>query len=768
MDLASAIRSNERLKRLFWQGKFGLETERLRVDSKGCLAHSPHPAGLGSKSEHPFITTDFSESQLELISPPMDSLESARGFIQTLLNVVQSELPEGEQLWPQSMPCALPDEEQIPLARFDGDASGRTEYREYLSRIYGRSRQTISGSHFNFSFLPEFFELLSRETGLAEAEVKEQLYLKMVRNLMRDRWLLVGLLGRSPLAHESLHLKELVSGKLIPVCCKHGVSIRCSAIGYRNPESLPADYSSVQNYLDGLNALVSAGKLLNPNELYLPVRMKTASDGKTISHIELRIMDIDPEDPTGMPLDALRLLHLGVLFAALKDENDAFEWEQQIEADHLQNQIACWGFSEDATAFCEAQPNPGSSLRLQASELFDDIERRVFGAFPVAPAPYRQSFESYRSTLEDWNNSPVNKLKQGIETQGFIPYHLQQAGSHALELASESFKFHAFTDLELSTQLLLKAAVRKGIQFEILDRKRNFIRLNRGAKQELVIQATKTSLDRYSTILAMENKKVTKQILREHGIATPAGRDFNSPEEARSTWPLFSGHAIVVKPMNTNFGIGISILKSNTDRVLFDSAIEAAFREDQQILIENYISGREFRYFLIEDQVVAILHRVPANITGDGRLSIRALVERKNLDPLRGKGYVTPLERIALNAAEAQHLKSQGLNFDSIPAEGETVYLRENSNISTGGDSIDFSDRIHPSYARVASAAANALGVKITGLDMIIQDIDQPANADNHSVIEMNFNPAIHIHCHPFQGENRRLDERILSALGFI
>ncbi len=768
MDFASAILRNERLKDLLWQGKFGLESERLRVDTNGCLAQTPHPYGLGSKSEHPFITTDFSESQLELITPPMDSLEEARGFIQTLLNVVQAELPTGEQLWPQSMPCILPAEDQIPLARFDGDASGRTEYREYLSRIYGRSRQTISGSHFNFSFVPEFFSLLAKELGQPAHELKEQIYLRITRNLMRDRWLWVGLLGRSPVAHESLHLKELTSGKLVPVCCKHGVSIRCSALGYRNPESLPADYTSVDNYINGLNALVRAGKLLNPNELYLPVRIKTEDDGKTISHIELRIMDIDPEDPTGMSMDALRLLHLAVLLALFKGEVEPFEWEHQIKADALQNQVACWGFSNPERAACEAQPHPGNALRTKAADLFDQIEQHLLQAAPHNSTPYKESFARFQSILANWEQSPVNALKQQIDAHGFIAYHLQRAADHARQLSAESFKFHAWPDLELSTQLLLKAAIRRGIQFEILDRKQNFIRLTRGSKREMVIQATKTSLDRYSTILAMENKKVTKQILNEHGLSTPAGKDFSDPESAKASWALFQGQPIVVKPMSTNFGIGISILKKNFSQNQFEAAIDNAFCEDQQILIESYISGREFRYFLIEDQVVAILHRVPANVTGDGHSSIRALVERKNQDPLRGKGYVTPLERIALKAPEAAHLETQGLNFDTIPATGETIYLRENSNISTGGDSIDFTDRIHPSYARMASAAANAIGVKITGLDMIIKDIDQPAAPDNHSIIEMNFNPAIHIHCHPFQGENRKLDDRILSALGFV
>lgn len=768
MDVRSAILNSVRLKSLFWKGRFGLETERLRVDRDGWLAQSPHPAGLGSKSEHPYITADFSESQLELITPPMNNLQEARGFIQTLLDLVQRELPEGELLWPQSMPCKLPEEEKIPLARFDGDARGRTQYREYLSRIYGRSRQTICGSHFNFSFSPEFLTELATELKQPEDAVREFIYLRTVRNLMRNRWLLVGLLGRSPVAHESLHLKELGSGKLVPVCCQHGVSIRCSAIGYRNPESLPVDYRSIAQYLGGIDTLVKSGKLLNPNELYLPVRIKTCPGSNAVSHIELRIMDIDPNDPSGLPLEALQLMHAMVLFALLKDENEAFDWEQQVHADRLQNQVACCGFDQPADDIALHEGRSLSGLKAMASGLLNEMGDCLTDLIPASMENYKSTLLHYGAVLDDWQNSPVNKLKRQIRSEGFIEFNLRTAGEQAVERLHQDFRFHAYADLELSTQLLLKAAIRRGIGYDILDRRQNFIRLSRGAKQEYVIQATKTSLDRYSTILAMENKKVTKQILRENSISTPIGLEFDCALEAKDSWSTFKNKPVVIKPMNTNFGIGITILKSNNDQQLFESAIEQAFVHDSQIMVERFIEGREFRFFLIEDQVVAILHRVPANITGDGQHSIRELIQAKNQDPLRGKGYVTPLERIAMGEAERQHLSRQGLDFESVPDPGTTIYLRENSNISTGGDSIDYTDRIHPSYSRIASAAANALRVKITGLDMIIQDIQQPAQVENHSIIEMNFNPAIHIHCHPFQGENRRLDERILSALGFV
>jgi glutamate--cysteine ligase len=185
------------------------------------------------------------------------------------------------------------------------------------------------------------------------------------------------------------------------------------------------------------------------------------------------------------------------------------------------------------------------------------------------------------------------------------------------------------------------------------------------------------------------------------------------------------------------------------------------------ILIEEFIYGREFRFFVIGDEVVGILHRVPANVTGNGIQSIQELVQIKNQDPLRGKGYRTPLEKIQLGEAEAIFLKAQQKNFDYIPAPGEIVFLCENSNISTGGESIDFTDDIPDSYKQIAIKAASALNVKITGLDMIIKDQTQEATLYNYAIIELNFNPAIHIHCHPFKGKNRKLNGKLMDMLGY-
>jgi glutamate--cysteine ligase len=324
-----------------------------------------------------------------------------------------------------------------------------------------------------------------------------------------------------------------------------------------------------------------------------------------------------------------------------------------------------------------------------------------------------------------------------------------------------------YEDLELSTQILIRDAQKRGIKVEILDRNDNFLRLEKDARIEYLKQATRTSADTYITALIMENKTVTKEILKRHGIRVPAGKSHTDKKTAVKDFGLFSGKDIVIKPNSTNFGTGVNIIKDNSDRSKFASSIETAFKYGGTAIIEEYIEGKEYRFLVIGGKVVGIIHRIPANVTGDGIRTISELAAEKNGDPLRGEHYVTPLERIRLGNDELGFLKKNGMDAGSIPGKGVTVYLRENSNISTGGDSIDCTDDIGEEYKRIAVNAADAVGAKICGVDMIISDARMMSGSAGYAIIELNFNPALHIHAFPYKGIDRKPAEFVLDLLGF-
>ncbi len=325
----------------------------------------------------------------------------------------------------------------------------------------------------------------------------------------------------------------------------------------------------------------------------------------------------------------------------------------------------------------------------------------------------------------------------------------------------------SYKELELSTQIIIYGALRRGVEVDVLDWDDNFIRLKKDDKVEYIKQGTKTSLDTYVAALIMENKEVTKIILKEHGINVPESMTVNSVDEAIKNYSNFLGKDIVIKPKSTNFGEGVTILKKLRSKQDYTIAIKQALNYDSSVMIEEFIPGKEYRFLVVGDEVAAILHRVPANVVGNGLLNIKDLVDEKNKNPMRGQGYITPLEKIDLGTFEKNYLQSQDKNIKYIPKDGEIVYLRENSNLSTGGDSIDFTDDIIDDYKIIAVESSKAVGAKICGADIIISDVKAKPNRNNYSIIELNFNPILHAHAYPDKGQNRHVENNVLDLLGF-
>jgi glutamate--cysteine ligase len=265
----------------------------------------------------------------------------------------------------------------------------------------------------------------------------------------------------------------------------------------------------------------------------------------------------------------------------------------------------------------------------------------------------------------------------------------------------------------------------------------------------------------------MENKELTKLILREHDINVPDSVTVKNLDDGLLMYSDFENKDIVIKPKSANFGEGVLIIKDLKSKEVYANAIKDAFNYSKDVLIEDYVAGEEYRFLVVTDEVLAVMYRVPANVKGDGIHNIQELVDEKNLDPRRGKGYLTPLEKIEIGPIEMHNLNAQNIDVDHVPKLGEVVYLRENSNLSTGGDSIDFTDEVHEEYKQIAIKSAEAVEAKICGVDIIIPDVKAKPDKNNHSIIELNFNPVIYPHNFPYIGQNRRVEKKILDLLKF-
>lgn len=732
------------------QARFGIEREGQRVDLAGNLAKTDHPAIFGDRSYHPYIQTDFSETQTEMITPVTDSIPELFQYLAAVYDVTARSIPKEEMIWPLSMPPALPEkDEEIIIAKLKNFED--VLYRRYLAKEYGKRKQMVSGIHFNFEFGDELLRtLFSHQEEFQDfSEFKTELYLKTARNFMRYRWMITYLFGASPMSEKNYFLDE--SHPQEPVR-----SIRNSALGYTNHPNVKVSYASMKQYLADIERMIEEGKLSEEKEFYTPLRFrggKKVADLATtgVRYIELRNIDLNPYARLGINPEQVRFLQLFLMYMLWTEEKeDCDQWV--AEGTTRNNKVAL------------EQPSDQTEFHQEGREILEGMKQML------VELDWLDSLYLVEEALTQMDH-PEQTLAAKLYQEAQLSSHQEVAVALGHQYYKESherpYQLAGFREMELSTQIFMFDAIQKGVQVKVLDESDQFLRLQFQDHVEYVKNANMTSKDSYIVPLIMENKTVTKKVLKEAGFRVPGGAEFSSMEEAVKAYPRFAEQAFVIKPKSTNYGLGITIFKEGASLEDYQAGLAIAFREDSSVLVEEFMPGTEYRFFVIDGEVQAIMLRVPANVIGDSIRTVKELVEEKNSDPLRGTNHRAPLELIQLGELEQLMLKEQGLTIESVPQANQIVYLRENSNISTGGDSIDMTDEFSEAYKKIAVSAVEALGAKISGIDLIIPDkeIDPTTDKKAYGIIEANFNPAMHMHVYPFAGKGRRLTMNVLKLL---
>lgn len=752
MNIQQIIKQHH-LELLFQQGSFGIEKESQRVYADGSIVTSLHPKAFGNRRFHPYIQTDFAESQLELVTPPMKKLEDTVRWLSAIHEVTLRTLPEDEFIFPFSMPAGLPPEEHIKVAQLDNQED--VAYREHLVQSYGKYKQMVSGIHYNFQIDPKFIDALFHAQNETQSAVdfQNKFYLKIAKNFLRYQWILLYLFSATPTVEE-----KYFRGNSPLKPHQYVRSLRSGKYGYVNDPKIHVSYDSLQEYVETLEHWVKSGDLIAEKEFYSSVRLRGAKKArdlleKGIQYLEFRLFDLNPFAPYGIELADAKFIHYFILLMAWLDDTAD---QEGIKLGKARLAEVAWEDPREQSIYAVE----GELVLLEMLKMLEQLN---------VSDEIKTIVKDKLGQFADPNQTLCAKVVSAIEQVGsYQQLGADIAQSNKAKAFERFYALSAFDNMELSTQALLFDAIQKGLNIEILDERDQFISLQFGDHLEYVKNGNMTSHDSYISPLIMENKVVTKKVLAKAGFNVPQSIEFTDVKSAVENFPLFENRAVVIKPKSTNFGLGISIFQQGvTDRDDFAKAVEIAFREDKEIMVEDYLLGTEYRFFVLGDQTLAVLLRVPANVIGDGVHTVAELVAAKNDHPLRGDGSRTPLKKIALGDIEQLQLKEQGLTVDSIPAKDQLVQLRANSNISTGGDSIDMTDEMHASYKEIAVGISKAMGAAVCGVDLIIPDLKQPAEPSLRSwgVIEANFNPMMMMHIFPFSGQSRRLTMNVIKML---
>ncbi len=345
-------------------------------------------------------------------------------------------------------------------------------------------------------------------------------------------------------------------------------------------------------------------------------------------------------------------------------------------------------------------------------------------------------------------------LPENLRTDGLLPTEFEFTSEY-----EEFIRFAQRTAFGPSTASLIRAAEKRDIPWLRLNQY-SLVQLGHGKYQQR-IQATITSRTPHIAVEVASDKEETNKILADLGLPVPQQKlVYNAANAVRYAERI--SYPVVVKPINANHGRGVSLNLHDAEHVTI--AFDRAREHSRGVIVEKFITGLDHRILVVDGKVVAAAKRVPGHVVGDGKHTIEQLVEKVNEDPRRGIGHEKVLTRIEIDYQAERLLALLEYTKETVPPDGETVYLRSTGNLSTGGTAIDVTDLMHPDNIEMAMRAAAAIGLDVAGVDFLTEDISQSYKRGG-AICEVNAAPGFRMHAHPSEGQSRDVADAVMDML---
>ena len=312
-----------------------------------------------------------------------------------------------------------------------------------------------------------------------------------------------------------------------------------------------------------------------------------------------------------------------------------------------------------------------------------------------------------------------------------------------------------------STASIVEAARRRDIPFYRLTEDTSYIQLGHGCRQQRC-QATVTGKTSILGHGIADDKDWTKQILGDAGVPVPRGQICYSWDEALEA-AAYIGYPVVTKPLSGNHGRGVTTNIATEDELR--EGFDAAVRHHDSVVVEQFIRGEDHRLLVIDGKLVAAARRRPAHVVGDGKATLRELIDKENADPRRGVGHENLLTQIHIDEQTERMVEGAGLTFDSVIPGDEIVWLKSTANISTGGTATDFTDDVHPEVKYAAERIGRLIGLDIIGIDLLAETLTKPLDQQDGGVVEVNAGPGFRMHLSPTRGKSRPVGDAVIAML---
>lgn len=311
-----------------------------------------------------------------------------------------------------------------------------------------------------------------------------------------------------------------------------------------------------------------------------------------------------------------------------------------------------------------------------------------------------------------------------------------------------------------STGSIVEEAIKRDIPYIRLN-KRSLVQLGWGKNQRR-IQATVASTTSNIAVEIACDKEETKNLLQQLNIPVAKGGSAYDEEDLEAIVRRI-GYPIVIKPIDGNHGRGSTMNIKNWEEAV--AALKKSKEVSRWAIVEQYIVGYDYRLLVINYQFVSAALRKPAAVIGDGKHTVRQLVDMVNADPRRGYGHENVLTSIKIDDHTIRLLEKLGMTEDSVPGPGEEIFLKSTANLSTGGTATDVTDIVHPYNVFTAERIARTIGLDICGIDIMSPDISVPMTENRGVVLEVNAAPGFRMHLAPSEGIGRNVAEPVVDML---
>ena len=482
----------------------GIERESLRIKKTGCIATTNHPANFGSPLTNRFITTDFSESLIEIITPALNEPKKVLNFLEDTLHFAYYNLENEENLWPISMPCIIRGQTEINIAKYgsSNQAKMKETYRNGLANRYGKAMQVVAGLHFNYSFSDDFWQkyqiLLNNKSS--QREFKDDKYMAIIRNVLRYGWVLYYYFGASNSVCKSFlnnyHDHSLVEFNDNTLYMPYATSLRMGDIGYQNTREdeagVKANYNSICQYThslqsamqtpfaeycefdhkDELNQQLNCNILQIENEYYSSVRPKPKPESgimpsislakNGIEYVELRGLDINPLNPLGIDEEQILFLESFLLFCLTADSKP-ISTKEQVEIDRNNIKVAHYGLDKNLKltidnneVLLQSELKNINANILDSSSIFSQKHQDSVKAILKRQSPSTKILQQMRDEKQGFHsksNEYAKKYQQYFENKKINIKHFEMLQNESTESIKKTQAIEASDTIDFETFL---------------------------------------------------------------------------------------------------------------------------------------------------------------------------------------------------------------------------------------------------------------------------------------------------------------------------